>query len=221
MEPFSDDEAEAIKRIAKLYNYDKNLMLYAEELTDETFLPPINEIRDANDHLMRVFAAKFGFGENGPENIKTNLEAALSHVYRATYEHLDYVKIYQFEFIQNSLKNIHPETLAIVFPEYYKDVKPRLVDAIDKIPDYRNGKNIADPDLRKVEAYMAIIEEIKADYKKIGLMLPDLTEYQAKKNSDKWKERILYIIIGVIITFIGTVAANGFSVNAIWKLLGK
>lgn len=212
MEFFDDAEADAIKKIAKLYNYNKNLMLYAEELTDETFLPPINEIRDANDHIMRVFAIVFGFGEpdgeNGHENIKSNLNAAFSHVYRATYEHLDYIKIYQHDAIQTNLTNIHPETLATVFPDYYKEIKPRLVNAIEIIPDYRNGKNIADPKLEQVEAYMSIIETTKADYKKIIGMLPALNEYQAKKTKDKWTERLMYFILGVLLTFLGTVAAN-------------
>ncbi|WP_348305435.1 hypothetical protein [Methanothrix sp.] len=216
MEVFNEAEAEAVKKIAKLYNYNKNLMLYAEELTDETFLPPINEIRDANDHIMRVFAIVFGFGETEPEtgseHIKSNLDAALSHVYRATYEHLDYIKIYQHEAIQNNLANIHPETLATVFPEYYREIKPRLVDAIDKIPDYRNGKNIADPNLEQVEAYMAIIETTKKDYKKIIVMLPSLNEYQAKKLRDNQKGRLIDIVLGIIIMLLGTVTANYFNI---------
>lgn len=216
MEFFDDTEAEAVKKIAKLYNYNKNLMLYAEELTDETFLPPINEIRDANDHIMRVFATVFGFGETGaetgPEYIKSNLDAAFSHVYRATYEHLDYIKIYQHDAIQTNLVNIHPETLVAVFPDYYREIKPRLVDAIEKIPDYRNGKDIGDPNLEQVEAYMAIIETTKADYKKIVVMLPALNEYQAKKARDNWKEKIIYFILGGILTFLATVAANYYSI---------
>jgi len=216
MEFFDDAEAEAIKKIAKLYNYNKNLMLYAEELTDETFLPPINEIRDANDHIMRVFATVFGFGEpdgeSGHEYIKSNLNAAFSHVYRATYEHLDYIKIYQHDAIQTNLANIHPETLVTVFPDYYKEIKPRLVNAIEIIPDYRNGKNIADPNLEQVEAYMSIIETTKADYKKIVDMLPALNEYQARKIKDKWTERLIYFILGVLLTFLGTVAANYYNI---------
>jgi len=216
MEFFDDIEADAIQKIAKLYNYNKNLMLYAEELTDETFLPPVNEIRDANDHIMRVFATVFGFGDTGEETgheyIKSNLDAAFSHVYRATYEHLDYIKIYQHGAIQNNLANIHPETLATVFPEYYRDIKPRLVDAIDKIPDYRNAKNIADPNLEQVETYMAIVETTKKDYKKIINMLPSLNEYQAKKLRDNRKGRLIDIVLGIIIMLLGTVVANYFNI---------
>jgi len=221
MEFFDDAEADAIKKIAKLYNYNKNLMLYAEELTDETFLPPINEIRDANDHIMRVFATVFGFGEpdgeSGHEYIKSNLNAAFSHVYRATYEHLDYIKVYQYGAIQTNLANILPETLTAVFPEYYREIKPRLVDAIDKIPDYRNGKNIGDPNLSQVEAYMDIIETTKADYKKIVDMLDSLNEYQVKQNRKDWKERILYVLLGVIIAVLGAVAIHALNIGVISK----
>ncbi|HPW73917.1 MAG: hypothetical protein IPI63_07525 [Methanothrix sp.] len=208
MEFFDDIEVNIIKTIVKLYNYNKCLMLYAEDLTDETFLPPINEIRDANDHIMRVFAVVFGFGDTGKETeheyIKSNLNAALSHVYRATYEHLDYIKIYQHEAIQNNLANIYPETLATVFPEYYRDINPRLVDAINIIPDYRKRKNIADPNLEQVEAYMAIIETTKKDYNEIIRMLPSLNEYQAKKLRDNWKRRLIDFVSGIIVILLGT-----------------
>lgn len=218
MEFFDETEAEAIKKIAKLYNYNKNLMLYAEELTDETFLPPINEIRDANDHIMRIFAAVFGLGEMGAETgheyIKSNLDAAFSHVYRATYEHLDYIKVYQYDAIQTNLANIRPETFTEVFPEYYREIKPRLVDAIDKIPDYRNGKNIGDPDLNQVEAYMDIIETTKADYKKIVSMLDSLNEYQVKQDRKNWKDKIIYVLSGVIIAILGSAAINALNIGA-------
>ena len=207
---FNEDETADFERITVLYNINKRLMLYAEELTDETFLPPINEIRDTNDHLMRVFAAKLGFGEDGPETIGLNLDAAFSHLYRATYEHLDYIKIYQIEAIQIDLENIHNDALVAVFPEYYREIKPRLTAAIEKIPEYRDGKNIADPDFKLIEEYMAIIESIKTDYKKIGSMLPALIEYQAKQKEDNRREKLMYVILGIILTFFGTVAANIF-----------
>lgn len=59
---------------------------------------------------------------------------------------------------------------------------------------------------------MSIIETTKADYKKIVDMLPALNEYQARKIKDKWTERLIYFILGVLLTFLGTVATNYYNI---------
>jgi hypothetical protein len=86
MDQLTPEEVERIKNIVEMYRYLKDLLIYSEELEIDTFLPAINEIRDAFDHLMRVFAVKNGLKEENDGYEMRNLDASFDHIYRATYE---------------------------------------------------------------------------------------------------------------------------------------
>ena len=60
MESFSDEEEARIERISNYYFTLKELMLYSETLGEKNiFLPPLNELRQSQDRIMRVLAKKF------------------------------------------------------------------------------------------------------------------------------------------------------------------
>jgi len=121
---FGEVEMEKLKEVTILYLKVRELMFYADEVHPEkkTFIPPINEIRNAFDHLMRVFAVKFELKTTDKEDyITDNLDMALSHVYRAAFDLLDYISIYLREKILDEINEISPEALTIVFPEYSPD----------------------------------------------------------------------------------------------------
>lgn len=58
-------------------------------------MPPVNEIKDAFDHFMRISAVKFGMNDGDESYVQKNLEKVFSHIYRATFELFDYIRIYQ------------------------------------------------------------------------------------------------------------------------------
>lgn len=69
MVDFTDKELVKFKKICELYNRIKGWMLWGEEIDPEfkSFLQPINELRHAFDHLMRIFAFKLGIKRESDE----------------------------------------------------------------------------------------------------------------------------------------------------------
>lgn len=210
MNPFSKDELQRVEEITELYYYTKDLILYSEELNDlSTFMPPINEIKDAFDHFMRITSVKSGMNEGDEQYIKTNLDKVFSHIYRATFELFDYIRIYQKDSIDRKIDGISNDALIQVFPDYYQRIKPGMEDLINKIPIYKKDKDIGDPDIEVVKKYYLSIQEMKEGIRKIDLMLPALIEYEEKKKSEKRKDRVVEIAILVVVALI-SVAAGYF-----------
>ncbi len=213
MNSFSEDELRRIKEITELYYYTKDLILYSEELNNlDTFMPPINEIKDAFDHFMRVTSVKFGMNDGDEQYIQTNLDKIFSHIYRATFELFDYIRVFQKDSIDKKLNGISNDALVSVFPDYYQRIKPAMEDLINKIPSYKKAKDIGDPDIGIVKKYYQSIQEMREAIGKIDLMLPALIEYDEKKKSEKRKDRIIEIVILVAVALVSV--ACGF-------LLGK
>ena len=206
MELFEAGEVELLKTVTELYYIDKKLMLYAEELNKyETFIPPINEIRDAFDHLMRAFAVKFELITENDNYVATNLNKTFSHVYRATFDLLDYISIYQRELITTKLDGISKETLANVYLRYYEQIVPDIESLSSRIPDIREHKDIGNPNLDDIKSYVKLIEKVKSHISDINTMLPVLIEYDKEKQKNKNKEYTVYLIIGIVCTLLGLI----------------
>lgn len=204
---FSETELLQLKEITELYRITKDLILYSEELNNlETFMPPINEIKDAYDHLMRVTAVKFGFNdrEDG-EYVKRNLDKIFSHLYRATFELFDYIRIIQKDTIDKKLSDVSNEALVNVFPDYYKIIRPRLEELIIKIPVYKRDKDIGDPDLTVVKQYHEAIQEIRGYIQKIESIKAALIEYDLKKRDEQVKSDLITLAYLVIAAIVGGV----------------
>lgn len=93
---FTGADIQQLKKLAELYIQAKGLILYSEEIDPESRsnLQVIKELRDANDHLMRVVVARLA--DNLPSGINdaqsychSNLDKAIGHVYRAAFDALD------------------------------------------------------------------------------------------------------------------------------------
>ena len=203
MNSFSEEELQRIKEITELYSYTKDLILYSEELNNlSTFMPPINEIKDAFDHFMRITSVKFGMNQGDDEYVHTNLDKVFSHIYRATFELFDYIRIYQKDSVDKKLTGISNESLIHVFPDYYQKIKPAMEELISKIPTYKKDKDIGDPDIQIVQLYYQSIQEMRENIRIIDKMLPILIEYDEKKKSEKTKDRIIEIVILLVVALI-------------------
>lgn len=221
MNSFSETELQRIKEITELYSYTKDLILYSEELNNlSTFMPPINEIKDAFDHFMRITSVKFGMNVGDDAYVMTNLNKIFSHIYRATFELFDYIRIYQKDSIDKKLSGVSNEALVHVFPEYYREIKPEMESLLTIIPSYKKDKDIGDPDIGVVKAYHKSILQMRENIRKIDARLPALFEYEekrkaelaAKEGAEKASQRkdwmvqagiaIIGTIIGIIIGYL-------------------
>jgi len=214
---FGEVEMEKLKEVTILYLKVRELMFYADEVHPEkkTFIPPINEIRNAFDHLMRVFAVKFELKTTDKEDyITDNLDMALSHVYRAAFDLLDYISIYLREKILDEINEISPEALTIVFPEYYQKIRPDIEKASTEMSDFRSRKYISCPKIDDVIKYAEIIERLKSHLNKILEIKPSLIAYEERKKKEvkksKFFEILIYIAIAIVSGVMGAVLRSYF-----------
>jgi len=208
---------ERIKEITKLYLEVRKLMLYADEIHPEkkTFIPPINEIRNAFDHLMRVFAVKLELKTASEEDyINNNLDRVFGHVYRAAFDLLDYISICLRDKFLDEIDGISTEALNAVFPEYYQKIRPDIEKASTDISDIRSKKDIGDPKIGDVIKYAEIIERLKSHLNKILEIKPSLIEYEDRKKKEvrksKFFEILIYIAIAIVSGVMGAVLCSYF-----------
>lgn len=188
MEALSEVESEKLEKIIELYGYVKELLLYAEELRKESFISPLNEFRDAFDHLMRVFSIK-RFKSKDNKYIIKNLDAALVHLYRAMFQLTDYIGICQHEWIDESLKNISKSAIVAVFPQFYSEIMPELNTLIKELSELRCGLSkseweLVNEKLDPIETYLEMINKIKLISYRINEKLPALHEYEGRIQLD-------------------------------------
>ena len=214
---FGEVEMEKLKEVTILYLKVRELMFYADEVHPEkkTFIPPINEIRNAFDHLMRVFAVKFELKTTDKEDyITDNLDMALSHVYRAAFDLLDYISICLRDKFLDEIDGISTEALNEVFPEYYQKIRPDIEKASTDISDIRSKKDIGDPKIGDVIKYAEIIERLKSHLNKILEIKPSLIEYEDRKKKEvrksKFFEILIYIAIAIVSGVMGAVLCSYF-----------
>lgn len=121
------------------------------------------------------------------------------HLYRATFDLLDFIRFLQKERIYESVKDFSRETLVKVFPEYYNTIVPEIESAMQKIPRYKSEKDIGNPNLESVKGYVEIIEGTKTHFAKINERMPSLVDYENRmKREEQQKEMKQYAIYGII-----------------------
>ena len=120
---FSTQELEKLKEITLFYIRVKALLLMAEEVDKDRKTNPqiLLELRNAFDHLMRVFIGKFELKEkNDPEYPDKVMEKFFGHLYRAGYDILDWLSINLRDQIAHHMNHYSHEAINAVFPEYYR-----------------------------------------------------------------------------------------------------
>ncbi len=207
---FSDDETEKIKETLLVYRFVKELILFNEELdpTSNTFPQVLNELRNAYDHFNRVLAVKLNIDttkKSGYEH--KSLDKALGHIYRATWDNLDWLNINIREIITKELAPFSHDTINTVIPEYYRDIRPKMEAYLREVSSLRNKKDIESMKHNLVEDYTKIVENLK-DYSNIIIdRKSSLIEYESKRKDDRIKEnlvRLRFTVLGGFIVYILT-----------------
>lgn len=207
---FDDAESSRLYEITSLYQKYKDLTLYAEELRSESFIPAINEIRDAYDHFMRIFAVKCDLKHENGNYINSNLDATFRHIYRAVYDLLDYIRIFQKDIVSNKLSPFSLNTIHDVFPEYYQEIKPKIDRGLNNIPIYKASKDIGDPNIEVIDDYIALISEIRESILVIDSKIPSMIEYEQKQKREKRNNQIVQIIILLFVAFVSAAITYNF-----------
>lgn len=206
---FTEEETNLFYELTNLYPSVKELILYGEEVDPEhrSHLQSINELRNAMDHLMRVFGYKFNLKKDvGSEYSRKNIDKAFGHVYRAGYDALDWLNITVRERITKELEGVSHEAILEVFPEYYREIKPKIEKTSDEVSDIRVGKDVTGDEVQtgkfeNFEQYIEVVRELKGSLDKIIEIKPSLLECEKERKKKEKKElaiRILLVLISVV-----------------------
>lgn len=198
---FSEEETKIIETIAKYYDIVKELLIYGEQVDPEnrTLTQPINECRNCLDHLTRIILHKLGQRRNEEPDgyVKTNLEKAYGHIYRAAYDTLDWVSLNLKELTVNELKGFSVETINNCIPSYYSVIKPRFETIINReIANLRIEKDVAVVNETNIIKYGQITSELKDLYQKILDAEPGMVECEMKTKKQRWIGYIVSFIVG-------------------------
>lgn len=214
-------ERQEFERLACLYRDAKTIILYCEEV-DPTFksnLQVIKELRDAFDHLMRLFVSKIASAPgNGNEDYgKNQLDKAIGHTYRAAFDALDGTVLSLRLKINEAVSGYHIDVIKEIIPDYWA-IKETLNRLTDNITTNRAEKDIKIDYSGLFERYVADVEDLKNAYDKILKLGPTLDEcqqaYKLKKKDDdtrRFKVSLTAsIIAGIILATISFFAGNYF-----------
>lgn len=199
---FSETEEKNLKSITELYGKVKELIIFCEENQEEfkTNLQTVKELRDAFDHMMRVFAVKLKTKEEmGDGYIQTSLDKVLGHVFRAGYDTLDFATLILRDKINKEVADFSPSAIQAAIPNYYSEMRPSVEAITTDIIKLRTNKDIAKPSPELFDEYFKNVITLQEMFKIILKAKPSLVEYENKETKGKWNAAFLEIAVGIII----------------------
>jgi len=211
---FSEEEKEKLKKIIFLYATVKDWMLYAERihLRKEDYIQSINGIINAFGNL--TIACEHGLKSGDLATILTNLDTTLTYLYKSVYELLEGISTCLRDKIPDEIEEISKETLAKLFPKYYREIRPDIESIPFQISNFRANKveNIDKLNMTELNKYIKIVEKLKFHYSEVRRIKPGLDEYEREQRSKVIKSEfwgiLSYIITGVVSMIIGAFLAE-------------
>lgn len=199
---FSSSEETELRQVTELYGKVKELILFCEENHEEfkSNLHEVKELRDAFDHLMRIFAVKLGVKEEKDEEyIKINMDKVFGHVYRAGYDTLDFATLILRDKINKEVSGFSPSAIQAAIPNYYSEIRPAVESITLDIIKLRNDKDVAN---RSPEVFDKYFQNVKNLHKMFDVILktkPALIEYTGKRKKEQLNDTLVKVAIGIII----------------------
>jgi hypothetical protein len=220
---FSANEKDRIKRLADAYIQAKALVLYAEEIdpSARSNIQPIKELRDAYDHIMLLAISKAYPHEAGrkltQEECLGNIEKAIGHVYRASFDALDGVVLSLKELIARELCRFPADILSQVLPDYW-DIKIELQRLVDQVAKYREQKSLSEGRNELLDKYFKDVDRIRRVYDRIlhsGPALEEALRESGKKakreKASQLKIRILGGLVVALIIWVVTLLYHSYT----------
>lgn len=210
-------EEEIWRRIVAIHNAAKAMILLAEEESSDhdALVQPMNEQRNALEHIIRAQARNLGMSEDEPvesvpvkEYISENLKKALAHEYRAFFDAADNVSMDLAEGVARMLEPYDALCIRQGLPEYHAKTRRQILELHQAIAKVRGEKDITKgTEFQDIDDYKVIIKELLKFSYAIGDAIPIIAESQKVKNKEsftrKWTLRIM-VIIAVVTSVIAT-----------------
>lgn len=147
-------------RICELYNITKKYHLLAEELAGTNYIQPILEQKHALDHIISAYSHI-----SQEEKAIESMNGAIDHLYRAFWDVADWLSLICREGIYKILKKKSIKTIDRKYPEYYSEVRLKLINAPEEIAKLRLEKSNR---IEDVNSYCLILDKLVEYYKEIA-----------------------------------------------------
>jgi len=209
-----------MRQLAELYIVVKETIIFFEEVNPDqkTDIQPINELRNAFDHLMRATAVRTGLKkeENPDDYICKQLDKSYGHVYRAGYDTVDFLCLTLKGYISKALNGYHTNSIREAIPEYYSEIKPKITKLENEITKYRSKKDVGENNHERLLNYIAVARDLGNLRARIDAAIPSILELEAQRTNDSAetqsqqqsteirgiKSKIVLLVIGAILTLV-------------------
>lgn len=205
--------AERFSEIVEIYREVKAIMILAENVDEQkdAYLGPVNEIRNTLDHITRSFSDS--------EHFELEFSEAKEHLYRAGYDAYEILAVNLADKIGLSFQCYTPEIISNVYPNYFKEIRPVLLDLKVKLAEARSKKTInSEIGIKCFEIYNTSIRELVRLSKITDMLIPDLEEEKkrlqelallgkkenaSEKRKEKVRDRTVSFSFGILFAIIG------------------
>jgi hypothetical protein len=198
-----------LHEIKELYIEVKEAIILAENFdpSNDVLLSPLTEIRNSLDHIMRSLIYT--------DKVDIELDEAKEHLYRAGYDAYEVLAINVAQTIVKIIEEYEVEIISSVFPKYYSEIKPNLVDIQVELGEARAHKRLnPDTGTKSFTPYKEKISTLIKQLKACQGHVPSLQSEKRKKRSKDRKALFIAIstgvLIGIIATILGTWAYDNY-----------
>jgi len=214
MEKPNNGFLDKIKELYPLYDRVKKCIIYAEEFDPkhEFFLAPMNELRSSLDHIFKA--------AEHDDDLDYEINEVKEHLDRAGYDAFELLSINLQDSITKKLFDYSTDTLSQVFPEYYHEIRPKLVEIRSSIAEIRKRKKYSKNGSN--EAFGSYFDHVSILMKynqQVENIIPALEEFKQKKLKEEFEKemlerkiRIKERIFNAVIIGIGSAVASGILV---------
>ncbi len=153
-------------------------------------------MRNSYDHVIRSLIYS--------DKLDNELDEAKEHLYRAGYDAYEVLAINVAEKIIKIIEVYNAEVITTVFPKYYTDVKPGLIDIKVELADARAHKRLnPETGTKSFTPYKDRVANLIKQLKVCDEHVPSLQKEKSSRKKKAMFNTIIGVVIGVVVTIVG------------------
>jgi hypothetical protein len=197
------------RELSELYFRIRELIILSENIDEkkEIYIAPLNELRSSLDHLFKANTA------TNQIEFDNSFEQVKEHLYRAGYDTFEVLGSNLGTYIVKNFNNYDSDTITKIYPEYYRIIKPFLVECQTVMADIRNARKSHSINYEYFDKYYNVILPLIDHYKASSRMIPSLEECKRKDKRKAARNRIWQIVIPIFCTILSFLIGYYFSCN--------
>ena len=189
-------EKKELAELAKLHDIAVKAIALAEYYNPQkkVYIGLHNELRDTLSHVMEMIKAK-----EYNANYNEEFNKASSHLKRAGTDAYELLCLNCEKHVIDLLKPYDSEIINRVFPDYYSQIRPTIIDVNQKVSEKKLDKGNGDLFEYLHSQAEILIKHVKSTEKHMCYIIDLQEEENKKKKRRTIKKYAMQIIIGILI----------------------